>query len=194
MNRWLRFVRFNAVGALGVGVQLTALWFLADVEHVHYLLATPVAVGLAVVHNFVWHWWWTWRDRVLSRSVAAAFVRYAAANGASSLAGSLGVMATLVSGAHLEPVAANAVAIGVCGLLNFWLGESVVFRSARPDNARPVWNRLMTHVNDRPGSSLSNNVPPGSRLGKSGSEANDSTSSCGLPVSTPLDVRTCLSG
>ena len=39
-------------------------------------------------------------------------------------------MVTLVSGAHVEPVVANGVAIGVCGLLNFWLGDAVVFRRA----------------------------------------------------------------
>ena len=130
MNPLVRFVRFNTVGALGIGVQLAALWLLADVAHVHYLFATPAAVGLAVVHNFLWHWWWTWHDRAEGGGRAAAFVRFAVANGALSLAGNIGVMATLVSGAHVEPVVANGVAIGVCGLLNFWLGNEVVFRRA----------------------------------------------------------------
>jgi putative flippase GtrA len=129
MSRWMRFVRFNTVGAAGVGVQLAAVWLLAEVAHVHYLLATPAAVALAVVHNFIWHRRWTWYDRDAA-GVFAAFVRFAVANGALSLAGNLGVMATLVSGAHVEPVLANGVAISVCGLLNFWLGDTVVFRRA----------------------------------------------------------------
>ncbi len=126
----IRFVRFNIVGAFGIGVQLAALWILADVAHVNYVFATPAAVGLAVAHNFVWHWWWTWRDRAEAGGVTGAFVRFALTNGALSLAGNLGVMAVLVSGAHLGPVVANAIAIGVCGLLNFWLGDEVVFRRA----------------------------------------------------------------
>jgi putative flippase GtrA len=130
MNPWMRFVRFNTVGAAGVGVQLVAVWLLADVAHVHYLLATPAAVGLAVVHNFIWHRRWTWYDRDKAGGIFAAFVRFAVANGALSLAGNLGVMATLVSGAHAQPVVANGVAISVCGLLNFWLGDAVVFRHA----------------------------------------------------------------
>jgi putative flippase GtrA len=131
MNLSARVVRFNAVGAAGMGVQLGVLWLLADIAHVHYMVATPVAVGLAVVHNFIWHWGWTWHDRADGSGVAAAFVRFAAANGAVSLVGNLGVMATLVSGAHVEPVVANGVAIGVCGLLNFWLGHAFVFRCVR---------------------------------------------------------------
>jgi putative flippase GtrA len=130
MNRWVRFLRFNAVSAAGIAVQLAALWLLADVAHVHYLIATPAAVGLAVVHNFVWHWRWTWCDRNRAGGPFFALARFAAANGAVSLAGNLTVMVTLVSGAHVEPVVANGAAIGVCGLLYFWLGDAVVFRRA----------------------------------------------------------------
>ncbi len=128
MSAWARFVRFNAVGALGITVQLSALWILVDRAQVNYVLATTAAVGLAVVHNFAWHWWWTWRDRAPAGGVAGTFVIFALANGAVSLAGNLGVMAVLVTGAHVSPVAANAAAIAVCGLLNFWLGNEVVFR------------------------------------------------------------------
>ena len=130
MNLGIRFARFNAVGAAGVAVQLAALWLLTDVAHVHYLFATPAAVGLAVLHNFMWHWKWTWHDRARAGGRIAAFARFAAANGAVSLTGNLAVMATLVSGAHVQPVIANGVAIAVCGLLNFWLGDAVVFRRA----------------------------------------------------------------
>jgi len=130
MNPWARLARFNAVGAAGVAVQLASLWLLTDVAHVHYLAATPAAVGLAVLHNFMWHWKWTWYDRTRSGGPIATFARFAVANGAVSLAGNLAVMATLVSGAHVEPVVANGVAIAVCGLLNFWLGDAVVFHRA----------------------------------------------------------------
>jgi putative flippase GtrA len=130
MSRWLRFLRFNAVGTIGIAVQLAALWLLTGVAHVHYLFATCAAVGLAVLHNFIWHWKWTWHDRARPGELVAAFVRFAAANGAVSLAGNIAVMATLVWGTHVAPVAANAIAITLCGLLNFWLGDAVVFRRA----------------------------------------------------------------
>jgi putative flippase GtrA len=130
MNRWMRFLRFNTVGAAGICIQLAALWLLADVAHVHYLIATPAAVGLAIVHNFVWHWRWTWRERAHTGGAVSALVRFALANGAVSLASNLAVMTVLVSGARLEPVVANGAAIGVCGLLNFWLGDAIVFRRA----------------------------------------------------------------
>jgi dolichol-phosphate mannosyltransferase len=126
MNRWTRFVVFNAVGALGVGVQLMSLWLLTSVAAVHYMIATPVAVMLAVVHNFVWHYLCTWKDRDVHLTRACA--RFIFTNGLLSIASNLGVTAALVSGTHAHPVVANAVAIVTSGLLNFWLGDVVAFR------------------------------------------------------------------
>jgi putative flippase GtrA len=121
-----RFLRFSAVGALGVAVQLVSLHLLTGIAAVHYLIATPIAVTLAVAHNFIWHRLWTWRDRDVQPTRACA--RFALANGVLSLVSNVGVTAALVSGAGVYPVAANAVAIVTSGLLNFWLGDAVVFR------------------------------------------------------------------
>jgi putative flippase GtrA len=126
MTRVVRFFRFNAVGALGVAVQLASLWLLTGVAAVHYLIATPLAVSLAVVHNFVWHRLWTWKDRDVH--VTRACARFVLTNGLLSLVSNLGVTAALVSGTHAHPVVANVAAIATSGLLNFWLGDVVVFR------------------------------------------------------------------
>jgi putative flippase GtrA len=126
MTCLVRFFRFNAVGALGIAVQLASLWLLTGVAAVHYLIATPLAVSLAVVHNFVWHRLWTWKDRDVH--VTRACARFVLTNGLLSLVSNLGVTAALVSGTHAHPVVANVAAIATSGLLNFWLGDVVVFR------------------------------------------------------------------
>ncbi len=122
-----RFARFNVVSALGMGVQLLALAALAGPAGIGYLPATAIAVSLAVVHNFAWHWAWTWRDRPRGRPMAAlsAFV---VANGSVSLVTNLVVMAGLVSGAGIRPVAANLCAIATAGVANFALADRWVFR------------------------------------------------------------------
>ncbi|MCE2540985.1 MAG: GtrA family protein [Acidobacteria bacterium] len=61
MRRWLAF---NAVGAMGVAVQLVTLVSLTEALGLNYLVATLLAVETAILHNFVWHEHWTWRDRV----------------------------------------------------------------------------------------------------------------------------------
>src|SRR2546430_14050761 len=60
----LRWLKFNFVGLVGIGVQLLALALLKSGLHLNYLLATALAVETAVVHNFLWHERFTWRGRV----------------------------------------------------------------------------------------------------------------------------------
>ena len=129
MNPARRFLRFNAVGALGIGVQLATIWAMTDVAGVPYVAATIVGVSLAIAHNFFWHLRWTWGDRLLTGSRAAqAFLSFVVANGVVSFAGNLIVMIALVDGSGVPVLPANLVAIAVCGLVNFWLGDHFVFQ------------------------------------------------------------------
>jgi putative flippase GtrA len=125
-----RFARFNAVGALGIGVQLTVLWVLADLWGVAYLPATAAAVTAAIVHNFVWHQRWTWRDRrPRGLAVLVTFARFVGTNGAISIGGNVGLMLLLVGGAGMNSLIANAIAIGTTGLLNFAMSDVIVFEN-----------------------------------------------------------------
>jgi putative flippase GtrA len=121
-----RALKFAAVGALGIALQLAVLHLLA-VAAVPYLVATAVAVSAAVIHNFAWHRRWTWRDRA-DDGVLAAFAKFALANGAVSFAGNIVAMALLVGVLNLPLVIANMIAIGACGVGNFYLADQLVFR------------------------------------------------------------------
>ena len=128
-HRWLAF---NAVGMAGVILQLGVLAALVHLVGVHYLLATVIAVEAAILHNFVWHQRWTWRDRpVRSRRAAAErLARFHLLNGAVSLVGNFAIVAALTGTLRLDPVAANIVAIATCSFLNFALSHALVFRTA----------------------------------------------------------------
>jgi putative flippase GtrA len=130
MTTATRVGRFNVASGVGIGVQLAMLWMLVHVLHVQYLIATPLAVGVTVLHNFLWHWKWTWNDRQLSHGEAVvALVRFAATNGLLSLVGNVVLMAALVRLARVPPLAANLLAIGVCGLVNFVVADRRVFQA-----------------------------------------------------------------
>jgi putative flippase GtrA len=132
MNIWrttgIRWLKFNAVGGIGIGVQLLALALLKGALHLDYLLATALAVEAAVVHNFVWHERFTWADCVAS----GAFVRFMKFNfttGAFSILGNLLLMRLLVGFGHVDYLAANAITIAVCSLVNFLVSDTFVFRT-----------------------------------------------------------------
>ena len=123
-----RWVTFNAVGMGGMAVQLTVV---ATLVHLgcHYLVATLVAVESAIVHNFLWHQRWTWRDRPTLSSAETAFrlVRFHVLNGTISLLGNVGLTAWFTGIAGLNPIVSNLIAIIVCSLLNFIFSETMVF-------------------------------------------------------------------
>ncbi len=129
-----RWVRFNAVGCIGIDVQLAALAVFRSWLGIDYLLATGMAVEIAVLHNFVWHERFTWADRPVARPMQSRvrLLKFNASNGAVSIIGNLVLMRLLVGKLGFNYVASNAGAIVVCSFLNFLLGDRFVF-DARPD-------------------------------------------------------------
>ncbi len=123
MRRW--FV-FNLVGVAGCAVQIAALAVLLHAG-AHYLAATALAVEAAILHNFVWHERWTWRDRDVPLSPGARLWRFHLLNGAVSLVGNVALMRTLVGGLDVPPLVANLIAVLACSAINFTVGDSVVW-------------------------------------------------------------------
>jgi putative flippase GtrA len=129
MSTFFRWLKFNAIGMAGVGVQLLFLHLLVRAS-VGYLAATALAVEAAVLHNFAWHQKYTWADRPSEDlySVVVRLVRFHLSNGAVSIAGNVLLMRWLVGGLHVPILPANFGAILVCSLINFLLGDRFVFR------------------------------------------------------------------
>jgi len=128
-QHFFRWLKFNAVGGIGIGVQLAALAILRSLLKLDYLLATGLAVEIAVIHNFLWHERFTWADRPAARPFRSLvrLAKFNASNGAVSIVGNLLLMRLLVGELKLNYVASNLVAIVVCSLLNFLLGDRFVF-------------------------------------------------------------------
>jgi putative flippase GtrA len=125
----LRWIKFNAVGGVGIVVQLAALSVFRSWLKLDYLLATGLAVEIAVVHNFLWHERFTWADRPATRPMQSLvrLAKFNVSNGAVSIVGNLGLMRVLVGEMKVNYVAANFVAIVVCSLANFLLSDRFVF-------------------------------------------------------------------
>jgi putative flippase GtrA len=133
--RSVRWLKFNLVGGIGVAVQFAVLFVLKGALHLHYLLATALAVEVTVLHNFVWHERYTWVDRTrkdpvipLGRKWPGRLLRFTLSNGAVSVLGNLALMKILVDVGHLNYMLANGIAIAVCSLANFLVSEVWVFR------------------------------------------------------------------
>jgi putative flippase GtrA len=123
----LRWLKFNAVGAGGIAVQLVTLAVLKSALKMDYLFATALAVEAAVVHNYFWHERFTWADRREGNSWLR-FGKFNLTTGAFSIVGNVLLMRALVSTAQLNYFLANILTIAICSLANFFVSDRFVFQ------------------------------------------------------------------
>jgi len=143
-STFVRWWKFNFVGAIGIGVQFAALFLLKSVLDFNYLFATAFAVEAAVVHNFVWHEQFTWVDRIKLdrikldrielqglqpswRQSLPRFLRFNLTTGAVSIVGNLALMKVMVDQGQMNYLVANAIAIALCSIANFVVSDTWVF-------------------------------------------------------------------
>jgi putative flippase GtrA len=127
VNALVRWGKFNLVGAVGMVVQLGALAVFMRLWPGHYLFASAAAIEVTLLHNFVLHCKFTWRDRREDGALARRLVRFHLSNGLVSMVGNLALMRVLVNNARLPVLVATCIAILCCSIVNFCLGDGWAF-------------------------------------------------------------------
>jgi putative flippase GtrA len=129
VRKWLRY---NTIGVMGVGVQISVLILLRNLFEMNYFVATLIAVQCALIHNFFWHQRWTWRSqRSLTKKQSLwRFVRFNGSSGTISMIGNVGFTALLVQAIHLPYIFCNLLAIGACNIANFLFAHNFVFQTS----------------------------------------------------------------
>jgi putative flippase GtrA len=127
VSTFIRWSKFNLVGVVGMVVQLASLAFINRCAPNHYLVASAAALELTLLHNFIAHLHYTWRDRRNHSALLDQLVRFHFSNGLVSMLGNLTLMRLLVGIAHLPLLASNIIAILCCSIVNFWLGNIWAF-------------------------------------------------------------------
>jgi putative flippase GtrA len=117
----VRFLKFAAVGALGMVIDLTTLTIAVEVFHVPLELAVGIGFTIAVFSNFMWNRFWTFPES-RSRPLGRQLVQFTAVN----IVG-LGINEIVVLGLHPvfslvlpDPAAYLAAKIVAIGIVLFW--------------------------------------------------------------------------
>jgi dolichol-phosphate mannosyltransferase len=127
-----RFGRFSAVGLMGAAIQLLLLYLATKELGLPSVASTPVAAEIALLHNFIWHERFTWRDRGLLRvtrpwEVAARLWRFHIASGLISLGGNTMAMYFLVERLKVPAMPAAVAAMLLCSVANFLATDRWVY-------------------------------------------------------------------
>ena len=125
----IRWLKFNAVGAVGIAVQLTTLAFLKSGLHIQYGVATALAVEAAVLHNFFWHERFTWADRasVGAQQSLVRLLKFNLSTGIFSILGNVVLMMIFVGTIHIPYVIANLLTIACCSIVTFVMSDRLVY-------------------------------------------------------------------
>ena len=131
----IRWARFAGVGLMGFIIQLALVHVLTSMLTMDYRVAIVFAVEAVILHNFVWHERWTWRERVAGSSREAAYARllkFNTASGLISIIGNLGFTAVFVELLGAPVLVANVAAITCLTVLNFLAADRLAFAPATP--------------------------------------------------------------
>ena len=150
MNTILRWGKFNLVGAMGMGLQLTLLALFNRWTAGHYLYASAAAIELTLLHNFMWHLHYTWRDRRDGATPLRQFARFHLSNGLVSMLGNLALMRLLVHEVRLPLLVSNVIAILCCSVANFCLGNKWAFAGSGKAEAPCQPARPTPHIHSFP--------------------------------------------
>ena len=121
--------KFALVGALGVLVNLGLLFLLSATAGLPRGPVWVLAVEASILHNFIWHQTFTWRDR--RGAGAGAWLRRAVTYHLSHVAGTVavnGMIFALLSVAGTPLILAGLAGIAGAAVFNFVAGDRWVFK------------------------------------------------------------------
>jgi putative flippase GtrA len=115
-HNWVQLVKFCAVGGSGYVVNLAVFTISVEVGGLHHLAAATAAFVVAVTNNFWWNRHWTFAAGAGHAGFQAARF-FAVSVGAFLFAAA--ILETLVSGAEMAEIPAQAISIVAATPLNF---------------------------------------------------------------------------
>jgi putative flippase GtrA len=133
-----RALRFQLVAWGGTLVNLGVLWLLRGRLGVPLVLAGAAAIETAIVHNFTWHYFITWKDRVdrNARDYFRRLLHYNLVTASIDFVVNLGTLWGLVRFAGVNYLLADLAGMVAGPGVKFLANEFLVFRKAGGDDER----------------------------------------------------------
>ncbi|RLC37140.1 hypothetical protein DRH29_02975 [candidate division Kazan bacterium] len=125
-----RGTKFNLVGWAGMLVNSGCLYLLKGVLGVPLIPASLIAIEIAIVHNFFWHRYWTWKDRNGNgeKPFLIQLLTYNLMTGAVDLVANVTVLWMLTTMFGVYYLISNIFGMIMGPFIKFWLNEKVIFK------------------------------------------------------------------
>lgn len=111
-------------------VNLSALWVLKGRLDIPLMVAGACAIELAIIHNFTWHYFLTWRERVAhtARDYLTRLLKYNLVTASIDFVVNLTVLYVLTEYFGVYYLVANIVGMLAGPVLKFLANEFLIFR------------------------------------------------------------------
>ena len=130
-----RFAGYVSISLLGTAVDTAVLWICSHLLFSgsyfgRNILSPTLSFECAVFVNFCSSYFLVWQDRISKRSIRSFFRHYGAYN--ASCTGTfflkMGLLQIIVLISGLDVVWCNLIAVTICGFINFFMNEKVIFK------------------------------------------------------------------
>ena len=126
MNKKIkRFLKYSVIGVSTFVIDLSLLWFLTDVAHVHYLLSTFFAFLIGVSINYFVSRRIVFKET--SRGVKDGYIYFLGIL-ICGVSLTLGIMYVLVNFTQLNILGARIITSGFIGVFNFLMNDTFNFK------------------------------------------------------------------
>ena len=143
---FIQFIKFSLVGGVGAIIDFTVLYLLVQFLGVWYILAATISFVLAVINNFFWNKYWTFRD---SRGgIARQFSQFLIVS-TVGLGLNNGMLFALVEGSGLFYMWAKVFATALVLAWNFTANKFWTFRSERTEGIRRAGDQGIRRSGDQ---------------------------------------------
>lgn len=125
-----RIIRFQLVAWGGTVINLSVLWLLKGRLGLDVVVAGIFAIELAIIHNFTWHYFITWRDRV-DKTISDYFVRlvkYNLATASVDFVVNLGTLWALTKFLGMNYLIADIFGMIAGPIFKFIINEFLIFK------------------------------------------------------------------
>jgi putative flippase GtrA len=134
-----RILKFQMVAWIGTLINQGVLWLLKGQFEIPIAIASACAIELAIIHNFTWHYFVTWRERV-SGTFGDYFIRllkYNTVTASIDFVCNLSVLLILTHYTNLHYLLANPLGMLAGPIFKFLANEFIIFRKKVHIEGRP---------------------------------------------------------
>lgn len=131
-NLLFRGTKFNLVGWLGMVVNSGCLYFFKGILGVPLIPASLLSIEIAIIHNFIWHRYWTWKDRKSDHPLPflKQLIVYNLMTGLVDLVVNVTILWVLTTFFGVYYLIANIAGMIMGPFIKFWLNEKIIFKES----------------------------------------------------------------